>query len=100
MKEELIRYARAGYAGLFLCTPEEIRAEAEIKTAAEELDRPLFAWSLTSGFVDTASGVVRDCPDPIDALTHVESIEGRWIVLLHDLGVLLEDKDPLLPSTL
>ena len=40
MKTQLIRYARAGYAGLFLCTPEEARAEAIVKAAAEELARP------------------------------------------------------------
>ena len=37
MKDPLIRYARAGYAGLFCCTTEEIRAEAEVKAAAEAL---------------------------------------------------------------
>tara|TARA_R110002096_G_scaffold342549_1_gene535517 strand:- start:3676 stop:5175 length:1500 start_codon:yes stop_codon:yes gene_type:complete len=96
MKEHLIRYARAGYAGLFLCTPEETRAEAEVLAAAQDLERPLFSWSLTNGFVDTGSGTIRDCPDPVDALTHVETIEGSCIVLLHDLGMLLQDKDPFL----
>ena len=41
MKDQLIRYARAGYAGLFLCTPEEARAEAIVKVAADELPRVL-----------------------------------------------------------
>src|SRR5690606_2402027 len=81
MKDPLIRYARAGYAGLFLCTPEEIRAEAEVKAAAEELERPLHAWSLTTGFIDTSSGSVRDCPDPVEALSQIDSLEGDCLVL-------------------
>ena len=87
MKDQLIRYARAGYAGLFLCTPEEARAEAVIKAAADELDRPLHAWSVTTGFVDTANGSVRDCPDPVQALESIEALEGDCVILLRDFGV-------------
>ena len=91
MKDQLIRYARAGYAGLFLCTPEEARAEAVIKAAADELDRPLHAWSLTTGFVDTASGSVRDCPDPVQALEQIcrdiaDNETGTRINIVHRLG--------------
>ena len=96
MKDPLIRYARAGYAGLFLCTSEEVRAEAEVKAAAEALGRPLHAWSLTTGFVDTSSGTVRTCPDPLAALEAVEAIEGDCLVLLRDFAALLEDRDPVL----
>ena len=100
MKDSLIRCARAGYAGLYLCTPEETRAEAEVNAAAEELDRPLHAWSLTTGFIDTTSGSVRDCPDPVEALDQIGSLEGDCLVLLRDFGQLLEDKDPLLTRKL
>jgi AAA+ superfamily predicted ATPase len=96
MKDPLIRYARAGYAGLFCCTAEEVRAEAEVKAAAEALGRPLHAWSLTTGFVDTTSGTVRTCPDPLAALEAVEAIEGDCLVLLRDFAALLEDRDPVL----
>ena len=37
MKNQLITYVRAGYPALFVVTPEEQRAEAEIKAAAAEL---------------------------------------------------------------
>jgi hypothetical protein len=96
MKDPLIRYARAGYSGLFCCTAEEVRAEAEVKAAAEALGRPLHAWSLTTGFVDTTSGTVRTCPDPLAALEAVEAIEGDCLVLLCDFAALLEDRDPVL----
>ncbi|MCB1064704.1 MAG: AAA family ATPase [Verrucomicrobiae bacterium] len=100
MKEQLIRYARAGYAGLFLCTAEEARAESVVKAAADELDRPLHAWSLTEGFVDTKSGSVRACPDPIAALQQVDDLEGNVVVLLRDFGVHFEDHDPVLTRKL
>ncbi|MCB1232964.1 MAG: hypothetical protein KDN19_22155, partial [Verrucomicrobiae bacterium] len=96
MKDQLIRYARAGYAGLFLCTPEEARAEALVKAAAGDLNRPLHAWSLTEGFVDTASGSVRACPDPVAALEQVDALEGEALVLLRDFGIHFEDNDPVL----
>ena len=96
MKDQLIRYARAGYAGLFLCTPEEARAEAIVKAAAAELERPLHAWSLTEGFVDTASGSVQACPDPIAALEQADGLEGNVVVLLRDFGIHFEDHDPVL----
>ena len=100
MKESIIKYARAGYAGLFLCTAEEIRAEAEVKAAAEELDRDLHAWSITTGMVDTNSGSIHRCTEPVEALESIESLNSDCVVVLRDFGALLEDKDPLLIRTL
>jgi hypothetical protein len=53
MKEKLIRYIRAGYAGLYLVSHEEQRVEAEFKAVADELNYSLFAWSVTAGLIDT-----------------------------------------------
>ncbi|MEC5129504.1 AAA family ATPase [Verrucomicrobiales bacterium BCK34] len=100
MKESIIKYARAGYAGLFLCTAEEIRAEAEVKAAAEELDRDLHAWSITTGMVDTNSGSIHRCTEPVEALESIELLNSDCVVVLRDFGALLEDKDPLLIRTL
>jgi len=98
MKDQLITYARAGYAGLFLITVEEARAEAEIKTAAEQLERPLHAWSATTGLVDTSTGNTRTCHDPIDALSAINALEGDCFVVLRDFGLFLKDgeADPFL----
>lgn len=96
MRSHLIRYARAGYAGLFVVTAEEARAEAEIQAAAAELNRPLHVWSVTEGFADTAAGTVRDCPDPLAALDLTDTVEGEAVVLLRDFGAYLEDRDPVL----
>jgi hypothetical protein len=92
----LIRYARAGYAGLFLCTPEESRAEALLRETAEALGRPLHAWSATSGFVDTTTGSGHDCPDPLAALDRIELLGGEALVVLRDFGPFLEERDPVL----
>jgi hypothetical protein len=95
MKTQLIRYARAGFAGLFLCTPEEARAEAIVKAAADELSRPLHAWSITEGLVATTSGSVRSCPDPVAALERVDALEGSSVVLLRDFAACLAENDPV-----
>jgi AAA+ superfamily predicted ATPase len=100
MKESIIKYARAGYAGLFLCTAEEVRAEAEVKAAAEELGRNVHAWSITTGMADTSSGSIHRCTDPVEALEAIESLHSDSVVVLRDFGALLEDKDPLLIRTL
>jgi len=96
MKNQIIRYARAGHAGLFLCTAEEARAEAIVKAAADELQRPLHAWSATEGFVDTTLGTIQPCPDPAMALDQILDLQDDAVILLRDFGAFLEDKDPLL----
>ena len=96
MKNQIIRYARAGHAGLFLCTAEEARAEAIVKAAADELQRPLHAWSATEGFVDTGLGTIQPCPDPAMALDQILDLQDDAVILLRDFGAFLEDKDPLL----
>jgi hypothetical protein len=96
MKHQIIRYARAGHAGLFLCTAEEARAEAIVKAAADELQRPLHAWSATEGFVDTTLGTIQPCPDPAMALDQILDLQDDALILLRDFGAFLEDKDPIL----
>ncbi len=96
MKHQIIRYARAGHAGLFLCTSEEARAEAIVKAAADELQRPLHAWSATEGFVDTTLGTIQPCPDPAMALDQIVDLQDDALILLRDFGAFLEDKDPLI----
>jgi len=99
MKDNIIRYARAGYAGLFLCTAEEVRAEAEVKAAAEELGRNVHVWSITTGMADTGNGSIDRCTEPVEALESIESLHSDSIVVLRDFGPLLEDRDPLLIRT-
>lgn len=96
----LTTYLRAGYPGLVLVTPEEARAEAELAAACAELQRHLHAWSSTDGLVDVEAGRAIPCPDPLEALMHVETLfrqEGeRHVVMLRDLQMNLDQNDPML----
>jgi SpoVK/Ycf46/Vps4 family AAA+-type ATPase len=96
----LVTYLRAGYPGLVLVTPEEARAEAELASACTELQRHLHAWSSTDGLVDVQAGRAIACPDPLEALAHVEALfrqnEERHVVMLRDLQLHLDQNDPML----
>ncbi|TLD71670.1 AAA family ATPase [Phragmitibacter flavus] len=96
MKTQLETYVRAGYPALFVITAEEQRAEAEIKSAAESLDRRLHVWSATQGLLDTSNGHVRDVADPMEALDAIEALEERRIIILRDFALYLQDGDPML----
>ena len=52
MKQQLIRYAKAGYPGLFLLSHEEGRVEAELKAVAGEVGYALHVWSTTRGLAE------------------------------------------------
>jgi len=85
MKDQIIKYAKAGYPGLFLVSHEEARVEAELRGAAEEIEYALHAWSITGSLVDTENGNSRDLPDPIAALEAATDLPERSLLLLHDL---------------
>jgi len=93
-------YLLAGYPGFVLVTPEEARAEAELAASCSSLHRHLHAWSSTDGLVDIASKRTVGCPDPLEALMHVEALfrqeEIRHVVMLRDLQLHLDQNDPLL----
>ena len=96
MKNQLMTYVRAGYPALLVITPEEQRAEAEIKAAAIELNFALYAWSITEGLVNTATGTVRDTADVLDALNLIEDLEARSIIVLRDFALELEEADSII----
>lgn len=97
---KLTTYLRAGYPGIAIITPEESRAEAELAAACLTLQRHLHAWSSTDGLVDIASGHATPCPDPLEALTHVEALfrreDQRHVVMLRDLQPHVDQNDPQL----
>lgn len=96
----IVTYLRAGYPGLVLVTPEEARAEAELAAACRELQRHLHAWSSTDGLIDVQAGRAVACPDPLEALVHVEALfrqdAERHVVMLRDLQMHLDQSDPVL----
>ncbi len=104
MHDKLTCYIRAGFAGLYLVTPEEIRAEAELQAAADELGWTLFCWSITSGLINPADGKVTDLPDPVEAVREIENLPEQSLLILKDyhqfLGDATQPASPLVTRTL
>jgi hypothetical protein len=97
MRQRIIHYLRAGYAGLYLVSPEEQRIEAEFKAIAEELGFGLHVWSATSGLLDVTSKSIRDCNDPLAVLLAITELPDKAIVLLRDFHAFLAgDPNPIL----
>jgi len=103
MRQQIINYIRAGYAGMYLVSHEEQRVEAELKSVVEDLNTSkgkdpysLHAWSITEGMVDTAKGTTRDCNDPLEALTAIDELPENSILLLRDFHQFFDDPNPVL----
>ena len=47
--------ARAGYAALYLLSGEDMRSQKEIQSAASELERKLFTWTMGKGLLEDGS---------------------------------------------
>lgn len=96
MNPQITNYIRAGYAGLYFVSHEEARVEAELKAVSTSLNHPLFAWSITEGMIDTATGSVRDCHEPLEALNAVSDLPENAILLLRDFHAFFEEASPVL----
>ncbi len=96
MRQQITNYIRAGYPGLYIVSPEEQRVEAELKSVADALEYKVFAWSTTTGLVDTSDGNARQANDPFEAVTAVGELPENSLVLLRDFHMFLEDGNPVL----
>ena len=97
MRNKIIHYIRAGYAGLYLVSAEEQRVEAELKSIAEELKFGLYVWSVTTGLMDVAKSTARECNDPLEALLAIKELPEKSICVLRDLHMFLGgDPNPVL----
>jgi len=96
MRNRISNYIRSGHAGLYLVSHEEARVEAELKNVADKLKRPLYAWSATTGLVDTADGASKGGNDPLEAITAIGELPDDTLVLLRDFHMFLQDGNPVL----
>lgn len=96
MRQMLTNYIRAGYPGLYIVSPEEQRVEAELQAVADALEYKVFAWSTTTGLVDTCDGQSRQANDPFEAVTAVGELPENSLVLLRDFHMFLEEGNPVL----
>ena len=96
MRTKIINYIKAGYAGLYLVSPEEQRVESELQVVAQEVGFQLYAWSTTDGLVNIQSGSMRPCGDPMEVLLAFLELPEKSIVVLRDFHLFLTDPNPVL----
>ena len=96
MNPTIIHYLKAGYPGLYILSPEEIRVEAHLRDIAKELEFGLYAWSLTEGLVDTSDGQGTDVPDPITLISRIEELPDNTLIAIRDLHLFFDAPDPIL----
>ncbi len=96
MREQIINYIRAGYAGLYIVSAEEQRVESEIKGIAEHLNYQLHFWSIVDGLVNAKDGNTTSANDPLEALQAIEGLQEKTIVLLKDFHLHLLDSNPFI----
>jgi len=92
MHQLIESYIRAGFAGLYLVTHEEVRAERDLGTAAASLGYGLHTWSVTSGLLNVQSGAARrELTDPVEAVNAAADLPERTILVLKDFHQFLGD---------
>jgi len=86
--KQLCNYFRAGFPIIYLCTPEEGRAEIIMLEVAKELKCNVVYWSHTEGFIrggkENKGQII---VDPIAALTEIkaEAVSQLTIYVVRDL---------------
>jgi ATP-dependent 26S proteasome regulatory subunit len=96
MSAAITHYIRAGYSGLYVVSPEELRVEAEFKSITERLNYGLHFWSVVDGLVDVKAKTVNNANDPLEALEAVKNLPEKSVGLLKDFHLFLNDPNPIL----
>ncbi|KKN99020.1 hypothetical protein LCGC14_0142650 [marine sediment metagenome] len=93
-KEDLIDYILSGHALLNVDTFEKDRAIAEIAEAAAEIDRKVFVWSISQGWIDEGGIAVSGAPkSKVPVEDHLPAILGfpeKTVCVLRDFGLYLQ----------
>ena len=104
MQAQLIDYIRAGFAGIYLVTAEEARAEALLRDTASDLGYSLHTWTVTAGLVCVETGSAEPVNDPLQAVMSLGELPEKSILVLRDFQQFLGDAgqpaDPVLTRTL
>lgn len=96
MSSTITNYIRAGYPGLYVVSPEELRVEAELKAIVERLNYTLHFWSVVDGLIDVKAKTAKNANDPLEALEAVGSLPEKSVVLLKDFHLFLNEPNPIL----
>lgn len=108
MTKAFLHLIRAGHPVIAIHTTDEPRAVRAIEHAANELDRPLFKWSTTSGLRDAGTYGLKGHPGrkeslappgkAANAVRFVLEDDGPGIYLFRDLSIYF--KDPMVARLL
>lgn len=83
--KKIENYIRAGFPCLALNTDEETSALKSLKGIAENLDRKLWAWSVTRGIVDlTDEKIIDQTDDPQEFIRLATSSDNKIIMVMLD----------------
>lgn len=97
MKEILINYIKAGYAGLYIVSHEEPRVCATIAAATTQEKYHLFAWSVTEGLIDTHEDEKAKVPkDAVEVLQNFLELEEKSLLILRDFHLYLNEPNPMI----
>jgi len=97
LKEEIKAYHQAGYAALYVVTPEERRAEREILAMAKARKSEMWRWSVTQGWREVTNGEnggnKKEANDPYRALEIVRDMADEAILVLRDFHFFIESPE-------
>lgn len=93
--DEIVALIKGKFPLIYIVSFEERRVETELRRIAKELQRQLWLWTITRGFVDETSGTQQDnTNDPLVALDKVMETQRRQRLLY-----VLKDFHPFLDSS-
>jgi SpoVK/Ycf46/Vps4 family AAA+-type ATPase len=96
MQHQIVQYARAGYPGLYIISPEEARIENEVEAAAKETKLKFFSWSSVTGILDHQTSQNLGGADPIELFDIFAKLPEKSLLLLKDFHLCLAG-DPANP---
>jgi AAA+ superfamily predicted ATPase len=100
----LTNYIRAGFAGIYLQSQEELLEENKLKNIADNLGYKLYRWSIDQGLLNVSTAQLEECTDPIGILDEIAALPEKSICILSDYHSFLGDPaspiNPLLARTL
>lgn len=106
MKTKLANHLKAGFAGLYIQSPENQRVEGEVAAAAAAAGFEMYTWTATRGVVHikpgpppeaTMLGQNPDLPPHYEALEKFDNLpkDQKAVLLLHDMHMFFAQPDPI-----
>lgn len=94
MKDVIYEKGKAGYAGLYLVSSEDMLMQMQIREAAKELKRDLYVWTFGKGLVADAGKTpkpIEATQNPAQVLEHAKTLDPKSIIILRLFHHYLDD---------